>query len=228
MEPPPRDIVGACLDQAAQVGRGKPAGQRAQGGDAGAHEVVRPERGKQVGLRGRKLGLHAADIAALPETLRRQGHIRAKQRVQDGAGGAQTSQDGLDRAVIFRELAHQFGEHGLDAGCEFHAMTGKNELQRRLRLWGAPAHDLGMAEFAQNARHRFGIGRRQSAGFARQGVRTRLERRRHMVVAAQKHTQPAPAEQAGGNQPGQLRAVDHDVKVVGVHEGTPVSGTRVE
>ena len=130
--------------------------------------------------------------------------------------------------MILGELAHQFGEHGLDAGGEFHAVTGKDELQRGLRLWRATPDDLGMTEFAQYARHRLGIGRRQRAGLARQGVGSRLERRWNLVVAAQKHAQPATAEQAGSNQPGQLRAVDHDVKVVGVHERSPVSGTGVE
>jgi hypothetical protein len=85
---PSRDIVGARLNQPAKIGRGESAGQRTQGGDAGAHKVVRSERGEQVGLRRGQLRLHAADIAALPETQWGQGHVRAKQRVEDGAGGA--------------------------------------------------------------------------------------------------------------------------------------------
>jgi hypothetical protein len=101
--------------------------------------------------------------------------------------------------VVLGKLAHQFSEHGLDAGREFDAMMGKDELQRRLRLWGAAADDLGMAELAQNARHGLGIGRRQRTGLARQGVWPGCESCRKIVVAAQKYAQPAPAEQAGGN-----------------------------
>ena len=69
------NVVGACLDETAKISRGKAAGQCPKGSDASAHEVVGTERRKQVGVGGRKLGLYAADITALPEALGRQGHV---------------------------------------------------------------------------------------------------------------------------------------------------------
>jgi hypothetical protein len=225
---PPRDIVGARLHQAAQIGRGKPAGQRAQRGDAGAHEVVRPERRKQVGLRGRKLGLHAADIAPLPETLRRQGHVRAEQRIEDGAGGAQAGQDGLDGAVILGKLAHQFGQH---ASRRWKRIR-RGDWERRIAAKAAPAGRGGArsangrarAERAPRVRNRAAAG----AGLARQRVRSGLERGRHdgrgrtaaRAVRAARASWRQSARSAPSRRPRRQSSW--------YPRRTPVSGTRVE
>ena len=116
VEPTPCHVVGARLRQAAEIGGREAAGQRAQGRDTCADGMVGTERCEQVGVRGRKLGLHPARVPALPEAERRQGHVRAEQGIENGAGGAQATEDGFDGDVIGGKFAGQLGHHRFQSG----------------------------------------------------------------------------------------------------------------
>ena len=186
--------------------------------------MIRPERREQVGIRSGKLRLNARHIPALPETLRRQGHVGAEQRIDQRTRAAQARERGLDGGVIVGKFALQFGADRFHRGRELDPLPWKNELKRRLCLWRAPAYDLSVPQFAQHARHRFGVWRRQRARFVRQGIRSGLKRRGDYVVAAQQDAQPAPSEQTGAYEPGQLSAVHDDIEIVGIHEGRQSPG----